>query len=133
MNMNFYKSHKREDGSFLSAFNLEGAPFKVKRVFLVSSADNENCYRGAHAHYEGKQFLICIDGAIEINYENKEGKGNLQLNPGDSYNHPNLEWLDVVFKEKNSLLLSFCSNEYDEKDYIREYKIFQKVLDNLTH
>ena len=131
--MSVYKSYKREDGSFLSAFSLKDIPFEVLRIFLVSSDNNKICERGAHAHHEGRQLLVCVSGKIEINYENSTGKGTLQLNPGDSYDHPNLEWLDVVFKEKNSLLLSFCSNEYNEKDYIRDYNIFQKVLDNLSH
>jgi len=129
--MNVCKSYKREDGSFLSAFSLRDIPFEVQRVFLVSSSDNEICQRGAHAHYKGRQLLVCVSGKIEINYENRESKGTLQLNPGESYNHPNLEWLDVVFKEKNSLLLSFCSDEFNEEDYIREYRLFQDVIKNL--
>jgi len=39
-----------------------------------------------------------------------------------------MEWLNITFTEKNSMLLSLCSEKYNEEDYIRDYKVFKKLL-----
>ena len=122
------KIHEREDGSSLRVFDFSQIPFEVRRAFSISSENNEFCQRGAHAHYKCRQVLTCMAGKVEIKYENKNTKGTKILEPGDSFLHENMEWLVITFTKKYSTLLSFCSEEYDEKDYIREYEVFKKLL-----
>ena len=120
--------HKNEDGSYLRVLDLDSVPFEIKRIFLVSSENNIGCQRGGHAHHKCRQNLICLKGEIEILYENKETKGMKILRPGESFLHENMEWLIMVLTKRNSMLLSLCSEEYDEKDYIRDYDSFKKLL-----
>ena len=128
--MDILKTHEREDGSYLSVFDMEEVPFPVKRIFFVSSADNKNCPRGSHAHYGCRQVLACLSGKIEIQYENKDGKGTIELNCGETFLHENLEWAELLFVEENSTLLSLCSHEYDESDYIRNYEKFIEAIES---
>ena len=128
--MDILKTHEREDGSYLSVFDLNKVPFEVKRIFFVSSGDNENCIRGKHAHYKCNQVLVCISGRIDINYEDNTHKGTVTLHPGDTFLHKNLEWAELNFIDKQSTMLSLCSEEYNEEDYIRDYNIFLKQLTN---
>ena len=130
--MAILKTHEREDGSYLGVFDLHEVPFPVKRIFFVSSAQNENCSRGKHAHHECRQLLSCLSGQIEIQYENKRTKGVVILDAGQSFLHENMEWAELTFIKENSTLLSLCSHEYDEKDYIRDYDEFAEILKNDT-
>ena len=130
MNIDTLKTYKKEDGSYLGVLGMEFVPFPIKRIFFVSSADNENCSRGSHAHYECRQLLACLSGKIKIQYENKGGKGKIDLNCGETFLHENLEWVELLFVEENSTLLSLCSHEYDEGDYIRSYEEFVQVAIN---
>jgi len=122
------KLHKKKDGSFLCAFDFQEIPFEVKRAFITSSAENEICKRGFHAHHRCLQILTCITGEIELYFENEKEEGSVTLVPGDSYYHKNLEWLVLSFLKKNSVLMSFCSEEYDELDYIRNYNYFKNLI-----
>jgi hypothetical protein len=126
--MEISKKYTKQDGSYLRVFDMSTIPFEVKRTFFVSSENNELCERGAHAHYKCKQVLTCINGKIRIKYENKDGTRTKTLNSGDSFYHNKVEWLDLTFIKKNSMLLSFCSEDYNEDDYIRDYATFKKVL-----
>ena len=130
MNMDTLKTYKKEDGSYLGVLGMELVPFPIKRIFFVSSADNKNCSRGSHAHYECRQLLACLSGKIEIQYENRDGKGKIDLNCGETFLHENLEWAELLFVEEKSTLLSLCSHEYDEGDYIRSYEEFLQVVTN---
>ena len=126
--MDILKIHKDSNGSHLGAFDWDKIPFEVKRIFYVSSGPNKNCKRGHHAHYKCKQILVCIEGQIEIRYENKELRGKVMLFPGDTFYHKNLEWVVLDFIKENSILLSLCSEEYDEKDYIRDKSQFLDII-----
>ena len=35
---------------------------------------------------------------------------------------PNFIWTETVYLEKNSVLVCYCSEQYDEKSYIRDKK-----------
>ena len=126
--MDILKLHERSDGSYLGALPLSSVPFPVKRVFFSSSGPNKDCQRGDHAHYECEQVLVCLSGVIIIAYENKDTKGVVVLKPGQTFYHKQLEWVKVNFKEEKSVLLSLCSQEYNEDDYIRDYSTFLKAL-----
>jgi hypothetical protein len=122
------KVYENKDGSYLRVFDFSKIPFEVKRMFVISSENNEICQRGAHAHYKCHQVLTCMQGQVEVGYENAESKGAKILRPGESFFHGNMEWLNITFTEKNSMLLSLCSEKYNEEDYIRDYKVFKKLL-----
>ena len=49
-------------GSLLP-INLNKIPFDVKRVFMVYNVPKDTV-RGEHAHYETKQFLVCVKGVL---------------------------------------------------------------------
>ncbi len=127
--MNIINNRKKEDGSYLGAINFKKLPFIPKRVFYVSSGDNDHCIRGNHAHHLTRQILICISGVIRIRYENQSKSGVKILSPGNAWMHENLEWAEIEFLEKNSILLSLCSEEHREEDYIHDYENFLKIIE----
>ena len=123
--MQYSRKYVKQDGSYLAMYDLDKIPFQIKRIFYVSSEENESCVRGNHAHHECEQLLTCTSGKIKISYENKNESGTKFLYPGDSFYHGNMEWLTIEFLKEQSVLLSFCSREHDESDYIRKYDNFK--------
>jgi UDP-glucose 4-epimerase len=130
--MDIIKIHKRVDESSLGVLNLSEAPFDVKRFFYITSGSKTNCVRGKHAHYKCRQILICLSGLVEVSYENADGKNFVNLNPGENFLHENLEWVVLNLKEKNTVLLSLCSEEHQEEDYIHDYNVFKKEIDKIV-
>jgi dTDP-4-dehydrorhamnose 3,5-epimerase-like enzyme len=105
----------------------ENVPFKIKRVFTVSS--QKNGIRGRHAHKHCAQLLICSNGSIKVTCDN--GKEIFQF----MLNRPNVGllisagvWAKQEYISENSILTVICNQKYSENDYIRSYKNFLKFV-----
>ena len=119
----------RNSTGLLIPFSLKkNLPFKCKRIFIIYG--KENSFRGNHAHHKCSQFLVPLNGSINVEYENKKGKFKKKL----SFKKNNYlllkpkTWCRIHFINKNSKLLVFCDREYEFSDYIEEYKHFLKVI-----
>ena len=101
--------------------------FNMKRVFIVKS--NKNQIRGKHAHKKCTQLLNCPNGIVEIYCENRSGKKNKYIlaKPEQYLIVPPLVWCTQIYKKNNSILLVICDKKFQERDYIRNYKIFKKL------
>ena len=102
---------------------LDRMPFEVKRVFYVSDVPKGDV-RGKHAHRRNKQILICISGVIEVKLNTGTKIETTVLHEGESIFVDMLVWDEQKYCTGNDILLSLCSEEYDEKDYIRNYNYF---------
>src|SRR5690242_4076202 len=56
-------------------------PFSIKRIFTVRAAIKAT--RGGHAHRLCAQFMICTQGAIEINCDDGKEQRTFLLDRGD--------------------------------------------------
>ena len=99
-------------------------PFKNKRVFLVYG--KKNFKRSDHAHKKCNQLLFCVAGKIQV-IVNKKKKYLLSQKSCEALLVPKFHWSEIFFKEKNSILLVFCDQNYSSKDYIRKYTEFLKI------
>jgi len=123
-----FKKFTNKSGSLIPFSLSKNVPFKTKRIFLIDG--KKNFTRGNHAHKKCKQYLVPILGKFEVWYESKlksslkilnsKDKKGLLLNPKT--------WCKIKFKTDNCLLMVFCDREYEFKDYIEEYKNFQKII-----
>lgn len=103
--------------------------FDVKRIYYIYQVP-EGVTRGGHAHRNLEQLLICPHGSIEILLNNGEVFESVLLdNPSVGLIVRNMVWRDMVWRECDSVLMVAASNEFDEKDYVRDYKSFVKELD----
>jgi len=122
--VNLIKDSERGD---LMAFDTIDVPFYVKRVFVVNSVP-EYQKRGQHAHKENKQFLICINGQIDVWINNGENTFCIPLYKGQSYLINEIIWASQVYNKPNSELMVLCSHEYDKNDYITDFEEFKKLV-----
>lgn len=118
-------------GSLLP-IEFNALPFEPKRIFLVSNVPT-GTIRGEHAHYETEQFLLCVDGSIEVILHDGEKEYNFILKKNEGLLVPKLVWDAQKFLENESKLLVFCSTNYNEQDYIFDFDIYSNVKKQFTN
>lgn len=98
--------------------------FLIKRVYWLYDIKKD---RGAHAHKELKQLMICLQGSLKISLDDGKLNEVVTLNTpsrGLYINKP--LWRDIISYEGNPILLVLASDIYKETDYIRSYEEFKK-------
>lgn len=121
-----FRSHSDNRGS-LTPINIKDLPFEAKRIFYVSGVP-EGDVRGKHAHKTNKQILVCVSGSIEVSLDDGDKVQSYILNENDGIFVDQLIWDEQKYLTGNDILLSICSNEYDESDYIRDYNQFKELV-----
>ena len=99
--------------------------FNVKRhYYLINGAVASQ--RGAHAHKNLQQLITCLTGHAEIIFKGKGQSHKFILDtPEKAVFVPAGYWRDLKLSP-NSLVSVLASDEYNEKDYIRNYDDFLK-------
>lgn len=115
-----------DDRGALTPFELDFLSFVPKRIFFVDNVP-ENSVRGNHAHHKTKQFLICLEGQIEVILHDGIEQSSFTLNKNEGILIPELIWDAQRFITSNSTLLVLCSTNYDSDDYISDFETFKKI------
>lgn len=108
----------------LSAINKD-LDIDVNRIFYVTQVPKGET-RGHHAHRNNIQMLICIHGEILVTLDDSKEKQEVLLKQDQSVIVDKMVWATEKYTTGNDTLLVLCSDEYDEKDYIRNYEQFIK-------
>ncbi|MDB5272398.1 MAG: dTDP-6-deoxy-3,4-keto-hexulose isomerase, partial [Chitinophagaceae bacterium] len=114
-------------GSLIAVEGEKEIPFAIKRVYWVLDAQSEGEVRGHHAHKEGVQVVVPLQGRLKVELESQSGDTySYELaNPCEGLLVPPLFWRRISL-EKEGSCLCFASKEYKEEDYIRDYSVFKK-------
>jgi UDP-2-acetamido-3-amino-2,3-dideoxy-glucuronate N-acetyltransferase len=103
-------------------------PFDVKRYFIVFDVPSKKL-RGEHAHHASHEFLICIHGSCVVITDDGKAKQEVILDsPHLGVYVPPLTWRVHYNYSPDAVLLVFSSEHYDDKDYIRSYQEFLKLV-----
>ena len=108
--------------------NREQIPFEIKRVFWIYDVPGGD-YRGGHANKTLHEFIIALSGSFDIiakAINGVEHKFCLNRSYFGLYLPPNT-WRHMENFSTNSVSVHVCSTEFDEKDYIRDFKAFKKI------
>ena len=107
--------HPDERGT-LSVLALAELDFVVVRVYTVDAPDG--AVRGGHGHRHGRQILMCMAGAVEvelraggdIEHVTLAGRApGLLINPG--------VWSRQTYRGAGASLLVLCDTHFDPADY----------------
>jgi hypothetical protein len=99
-------------------------PFDIKRVFYLYDVPTGEG-RGAHAHRQLHQFLVCLAGSFDIAVDDGFEQGLIHLNrPWQGVLIPPMIWASEVNFDPGSVCLVMASLLYDESDYIRDYDTY---------
>jgi hypothetical protein len=118
------KKIKNRAGNLSTIEDSKDIPFKVKRVFYIYDIPGgEN--RGAHAHEKCHQFLIAGSGSFTVELMDGRNKKKVVLNrPYFGLHIPPGIWAAETEFSSGAICLALTSENYDENDYIRDYKDF---------
>ncbi|NDF13289.1 MAG: WxcM-like domain-containing protein [Proteobacteria bacterium] len=99
-------------------------PFDIKRVFYLYDVPTGED-RGAHAHKNLHQFLICLSGSFDVALDDGFKKDTIHLNrPWKGLHIPPMIWASEINFDPGSVCLVMASDYYNESDYIRNYSEF---------
>lgn len=96
-------------------------PFDIKRIFYLYDVPTEES-RGAHAHHELHQFLICLSGSFDVAIDDGQCQNKIHLNrPWKGLHIPPMIWAAEINFDPGSICLVLASDNYHAEDYIRDY------------
>ena len=108
----------------LAATEYSDLPFEPRRLFTVYDVPSESI-RGAHAHRECAQFLICVAGSLSCLVDDGVAREEFRLTgPPVGLFIPPMVWATQSRYSRDAVLLVLASHPYDPADYIREYEEF---------
>lgn len=118
--INLTKIHNQA-GNITVLENNKSIPFQVKRIYYLYDVPMGS-ERGGHGHYELEQFIVAASGSFTIVLDDGKDKKHLFLNnPSEAlYIKPGI-WREIINFSSGSICLVLASQEYTEKDYIRDY------------
>lgn len=125
------KIPKISDDCFLCfAQNPDQIPFPIKRIYYIFGS-KPGLPRGSHAHYQTEQILFCIQGRVKIILDDGKKKSIIILNKPEVGIYLGKKiWHEMHDLRPKTILLVLASHIYKEKDYIRDYEKFLKVIEN---
>ncbi len=114
-------------GILTSTQHARNLPFGVKRAFWIQGTPS-NLVRGHHANKVTEEVLIALTGIIKVKAETSQGIREFILSSPDSGVYiPSLCWTELTFSE-SAIALCLASTDFDEKDYLRDYKEFKMLI-----
>jgi len=123
--------HARADGAVVVAEADAQVPFAIARMFTVAAPTDAE--RGKHAHRLCSQFMVCVNGAVDVVCDDGREQRTFKLNRGHlGLLVPPMIWNNVIFRESNSVLVVLCNRPYEADDYIHDYVEFLKLRHTVT-
>jgi len=112
---------------YISVAEKETLLFVPKRIYWTYFTP-EDVERGGHAHIVLEQILVAVSGRIELTIESVDGKifDFVLQSPDIGVYIPKLCWRTMKYSH-NAVQMCIASMEYDESDYIRDYKQFMQL------
>lgn len=111
--------------SFLESNNH--IPFEIKRTYWIYDVPGGQV-RGGHAFKEQQEVIIALSGSFEVKVTDGEKEEFFLLNRSYSGLYvPNGLWRSMINFSTNSLALVLSSTEYNEADYIQDFKHFKHL------
>lgn len=111
----------------LSVIEKDCIPFAIKRVYYLYDVPS-GAYRGGHAHKEQLEFLIALSGSFEVVLKDGKNGQKVMLNkPDQGLLIPTGIWRELENFSSGAVCLVLASDEFDESDYIRNFKNFKST------
>jgi len=96
-----------------------GLPFCPARCFWTYGGRSGGI-RGAHAHRECAQFIVCVSGSCLLEVEDGTQRAEYRLDcPSAGVLIPPMVWATQRLLVPETVLMVFASHGYDPGDYIR--------------
>ena len=107
---------------------IKNIPFKIKRTYWIYDVPGGEV-RGGHAYRENQEFIVALSGSFDVILDN--GKEQKMYSLNRSYYGlyvPKGVWRQMENFSTNSLALILASIPFDPSDYIYDYTLFKKSM-----
>jgi dTDP-4-dehydrorhamnose 3,5-epimerase-like enzyme len=122
--------HASADGEVVVAEAVTQVPFRIERMFTLAAPIGAK--RGRHAHRLCSQFMICVNGAVDIVCDDGRKQNTFVLDRRDvALLVPPEIWNTVDFRHDGSVLVVLCDRVYEAHDYIRDYAEFRSFRESV--
>ena len=103
----------------LIAIEKDTIGIDIKRVFYIYGLNGETNIRGNHGHTHASEFIVCLNGSVEINttYTNGVTSRFLLTSPNVGLMIPPLNHIILKLSRK-AVLMVICDTEFKD-DIIR--------------
>lgn len=123
-----FQPHGDERGQLIALEEYNDIPFRIKRVYYMYDTI-KGVVRGHHAHKSLEQILVCIHGSCKIRLDDGKEKKVVYLEkPYEGLYVANNIWREMYDFSPDAVLMVLASEIYEEKDYIRDYEEFLKLV-----
>lgn len=116
----------------LSVIEGNTIPFEIKRVYYLYDIPTASV-RGGHAHKNLQQLLVALSGSFDVVLKDGHSEKIITLNkPNFGLLIPTGIWRELQNFSSGSVCLVLASAEFDEADYIRDYKDFELFKNRIS-
>ena len=117
-----------ERGKLVVIEGAQSVPFEIKRVFYIYGSDT-SVIRGQHANQNTEFVLINVAGKSKVKLCDGRESLIVELDkPRMGVYIPKMIWKDMYDFSEDSVLLVLASTHYDDKEYIRDYEEYIKLV-----
>ncbi len=103
-------------------------PFEIKRIYYLYDVPGGE-RRAGHAHRHLLQFTISMSGSFDLVLDDGFKRKTFHLNRAYYGVYvPGMIWRELVNFSSGAVCLVLASEYYDEKDYIRDYDTFLRLI-----
>lgn len=107
-----------DDRGTLLPIEFERLPFVPQRLFTVSGMA-PGTQRGGHAHRRAQQFLVCLQGQVDLCLRLKNEEARVALRPeGQGLLVGAMVWCQQTYVTEGTVLLVVSSEPYDPDSYV---------------
>lgn len=108
----------------LAVIEKDTIPFEIKRVYYLYDIPTDS-NRGGHAHLKQESFVVALSGSFDVVIDDGFKQQRIMLNKPDKGLYiPTGIWRELDNFSSGAVCLVMASTEFDESEYIRDYKKF---------
>src|SRR5512138_3106175 len=106
----------------LLPLEFERLPFAPRRLFTIAGVP-AGTTRGGHAHRQGQQLLICLQGRVDLRLRRAEEEVQVMLAAeGPAMLVGAGVWCEQTYVDVGSVLLVLSSEPYDPQSYVSHWQ-----------
>lgn len=119
-----------ERGKLVVVEGSQDIPFDIARVFYIYGSD-ATVVRGQHANRNSEFVLVNVAGTSKVKVDNGIESVIIELDkPMMGLYLDKMIWKEMYDFSPDSVLLVIASTHYDEKEYIRDYDEYLKIINS---
>ena len=126
--MDDIKTYKDPRGCLAIAEEMGSVPFPISRVYWIYDVP-QGVERGFHANKLSYQYLVAVNGSVDICLEDKNGRRKYHLcSRSKGLLVPPETWNELTNFSLDAVLLVFASHTYDPSTYINSHDEFLEYI-----